>query len=148
MTIALSNFDVEKNDKNIEKWRVTVFYGTGEGFGIKEYEEGYYKKIEKTIIANFNNGAKFIEYINFYLSNKVAGRKMLQEMYENNKSIDAFLEPTKLIEDVSIQINKFCKKEEQFVQIDQKIFSKSIVPKKQLYALYALNLIISITNNK
>ena len=148
MTIALSNFDIEKNDKNIDKWRVTVFYGTGEGFGIREYEEGYYNKIEESIKMNFKNGEKFINHINHYLSDKVAGKKILQEMYENNKSINGFIEPTKLIEKVSEQINRFCTSDEQYVQNDLKIFTKNIVPKKQLYALYALNLIITITNNK
>ena len=146
MTIALSNFDIEKNDKKIDKWRVTAFYGTGEGFGIKSYKENYYKQLESTILRHFSDGAKFIYEINNGFTKKIAPTTLLQEMYEQQKSLNGFLEPTKLVEEVSKIIARFDKKNELFIQNGSKIFDKEVVPKKQLYALYALNKIISITN--
>lgn len=147
MTIALSNFDIEKNDKKIDKWRVTAFYGTGEGFGIKNYRENYYKQLEPTILKNFRDGENFIHIINNGFTEKIAGTELLQEMYEKQQSLNGFLEPTKLIDAVTKIIDRFDKKNEMFIQNGSKIFDKEIVPKKQLYALYALNKIISIANN-
>jgi DNA (cytosine-5)-methyltransferase 1 len=146
MTIALSNFDIEKNDKKIDKWRVTAFYGTGEGFGIKSYKENYYKQLEPTILKHFSDGEKFIHVINNGFTEKIANTKLLQEMYEKQKSLNGFLEPTKLVEEVSKIVARFDKKNELFIQNKFKIFDKEVVPKKQLYALYALNKIISIAN--
>ncbi len=147
MTIALSNFDIEKNDKNVDKWRVTAFYGTGEGFGIKTYKENYYKQIEPLIIKNFQDGKAFVSYVNNGFSEKIADKKTLQEMYENHKSIKGFLEPTKLVEEVAKIINRFNKANELFIQNGHKIFEKETVPKNQLYALYVLNKIITVANN-
>jgi len=146
MTIALSNFDIEKNDKQIDKWRVTAFYGTGEGFGIKSYKENYYKQLEPTILKHFSDGEKFIHVINNGFTEKIATTKLLQEMYEKQKSLNGFLEPTKLVEEVTKIVARFDKNNELFIQNGSKIFDKEIVPKKQLYALYALNKIISIAN--
>lgn len=148
MTIALSNFDIEKNDKKTDKWMVTAFYGTGEGFGIKKYKEDYYKQIESTIIKSFSNGEKFVHLINNGFSEKIADKDLLQEMYEKQKSAKGFLEPTKLVETVAKIIENFDKKGEIFIQNGLKIFEKDSVSKKQLYALYALNKIITIANQK
>ncbi len=148
MTIALSNFDIEKNSSEVDKWRVTAFYGTGEGFGIKSYRENYYKQLEPIISKAFLDGKKFIHTINNGFSEKIAGKELLQEMYEAQKSYKTFLEPTILIEEVAKIIEEFSKNNESFIQNGMKIFERKIVPKKQLYALYALNKIISIANNK
>lgn len=146
MTIALSNFDIEKNGKQIDKWRVTAFYGTGEGFGMKSYKENYYKQLEPTILKHFSDGEKFIDVINNGFTEKIANTTLLQEMYEKQKSMKGFLEPTKLVDEVSKIIARFAKNDEFFFQNGSKIFDKEIVPKNQLYALYALNKIISIAN--
>lgn len=146
MTIALSNFDIEKNEKTVGKWRVTAFYGTGEGFGIKSYKENYYEKLEPVIIKNFPDGKNFIRLINNGFSEKIAGKALLQEMYQNYKSVDGYLEPTKLIDQAAKIINRFTKERDQFTQNGIKIFEKDTVPKKQLYALYVLNKIITVAN--
>lgn len=148
MTIALSNFDIEKNGKDINKWRVTAFYGTGEGFGIKSYKENYYKLLEPVISKAFPDGENFIHIINNGFTDKIAGKKLLQEMYETQKSVKHFLEPTRLIDEVATLIETFSKDNEYFTQNGTKIFEKEVVPKKQLYALYVLNKIISTANNK
>ena len=147
MTIALSNYDIVKNSKDVGKWRVTAFYGTGDGFGIKPFREDYYKKLEPIITSQFLDGAKFIEIINNGFSEKIAGKDLLQQMYEKRKSIDGYIEPSKLVEKVAQIIEKFSSNNEMFIQKGNKIFEKEVVPKKQLYALYALNKLISIANN-
>lgn len=147
MTIALSNFDIEKNEKNIDKWRVTAFYGTGEGFGVRSYEEDFYKQLEPTI-KKLANGNDFIKYINNGFSEKIADKVMLQEMYENHKSKNGFLAPTDLVDEAAKIINQYANPKEIFTQNGLKIFDKETVPKNQLYALYVLNKIISIVNKK
>lgn len=148
MTIALSNYDIEKNEKTIGKWKSTVFYGTGEGFGISKFKEGDYKKLESTIKRHFDDGEKFIAIINNGFSEKIADKALLQKMYEEHKSIGDFLEPTKLINEVAKIVEKFDSKNEVYEQSGVKFFEKDIVPKKQLYALYAINKIITTANNK
>ena len=59
MTIALSNYNIETNSKCIDQWRVTAFYGTGEGFIIKDYSENYYKKLGPIIEKNYKDGKEF-----------------------------------------------------------------------------------------
>ena len=147
MTVALTNYDIKKNEKVIGKWKTTIVYGTGKGFGIEEKKENYYKNIESFIMEQFPDGSKFISSLDKKLDSKVANQKLLQKMYEENKSIDGFFEPKELIKKVSDLIEKHDLKKEIYTQGKVKIFDKELVYKRQLYALYALNKIISITNS-
>jgi DNA (cytosine-5)-methyltransferase 1 len=148
MTVALSNFDIISNSKNTAKWHVTAFYGTGEGFESTKYNENYYKKIEPIILKNFDDGKKFINIINNGFSKKIGSSTELQEMYELQKSSKGLLEPTLLVDEIAKIINELDSSNAMFKQGETKIFKKQIVPKKQLYALYALNKITSIANIK
>ena len=148
MTVALSNFDIISNSKNTAKWHVTAFYGTGEGFESTKYKEDYYKKIEPIILKNFHDGKKFINIINNGFSKKIGSSTELQEMYELQKSSKGLLEPTLLVEEIAKIINELDSSNAMFKQGETKIFKKQTVPKKQLYALYALNKITSIANLK
>jgi DNA (cytosine-5)-methyltransferase 1 len=148
MTVALSNFDIINNSKNISKWHVTAFYGTGEGFESTKFKEDYYKKIEPIILNNFEDGYKFINIINNGFSEKIGSSIELQEMYELQKSSNGLLEPTLLVDEIVKIINKLDNSNVMFKQGEAKIFKKQTVPKKQLYALYALTKITSIANKK
>lgn len=147
ITVALSNYDVKKNEKTIGKWRSTVFYGTGEGFGIEEFNEGDYKKLEP-IISSFSNGKRFIQIINNGFSEKIANKDSLQQMYEKQESDKGYYEPIQLIEVVKKLVEEFDLDNEFFVQENNQIFKKNKVSKKQLYSLYAINKIVTVTNNK
>jgi DNA (cytosine-5)-methyltransferase 1 len=148
MTVALSNYDVINNTKKVGKWRVIAFYGTGEGFGSSTYKEDFYKSLEP-LIKSFDKGPDFIKVINNGFSEKIAGKKELQNMYELQASKDGYLEPTKLVDEVTTIVNKYAKRGELYEQKKvQKVFKKDIVPVRQLFALYALNKICSVTNNK
>ena len=68
-------------------------------------------------------------------------------MHEEQYNIRNYLEPFKLIKEVSKIIDEFSFDEPLCTQTN--IFkSKSIVPKKQLLALYAVNKISTIANRK
>jgi DNA (cytosine-5)-methyltransferase 1 len=148
ITVALSNYDVKINEKLIGNWRSTVFYGTGDGFGIDEFPDGFFKKLEPVIINEFLDGKRFIKLINNGFSSKVASKDILQDMYEKQTSVDSYYNPIKLIEELKSIIDEFDQNDEMFIVANSKVFKKEKVSKKQLYALYAINKIVSITNNK
>ena len=71
----------------------------------------------------------------------------MQEMYEKQKPQRNYLEPTELIEEVSIVLEKLMVKNREIVLSDEKIFlHKNCVPLSQLFALYAINKISSNSN--
>jgi len=146
ITVTLSNYDILNNEKEASKWLTSIQYGNGEGFPSFNYDEGYFRTIEP-IIENLEHGTEFIQIINNGFSEKVATKEHLQKMYEEQQSIGGYLEPTTLVEFVGELINKLEFKEPVFVQKDIKIFNKDAVPKKQLFALYALNKVITIANH-
>lgn len=146
LTVTLSNYNIEKNNKADGKWRTSIQYGTGKGFPIQHIEDEYFKKLE-SIIIKFKGGAKFLEVINNGFSEKIGSANKLQEMFELQKSIGDFLEPTRLVDEVGNIIEKTMIDEPNFVQIDTTIFLKKTVPTKQLFALYAINKIATIANS-
>ncbi|MBP4141766.1 DNA cytosine methyltransferase [Flavobacterium sp. P4023] len=146
LTVTLSNYNIEKNNKPDGKWRTSIQYGTGKGFPIQHIEDEYFKKLE-SIVLKFKGGAKFLELINNGFSEKIGSANKLQEMFELQKSIGDFLEPTRLVDEVGNIIQKTIIDEPNFVQIDTTIFLKKMVPTKQLFALYAINKIATIANS-
>jgi DNA (cytosine-5)-methyltransferase 1 len=144
MTVTLSNYNIDKNEKTISKWLTSVQYGNGEGFPIYGYPNGYFKKIEP-IINELPNGKKFLYLINNGFSERIGNKTELQEMYENQRSSGDLLEPTELIEEVASIIEKLDIEREEFVQNKRTVFkNKETVPLKQMFALYAINKISSI----
>jgi DNA (cytosine-5)-methyltransferase 1 len=90
---------------------------------------------------------KFLEIIHNDFLNKIGSSKLLQELYESQMSLGATLEPTKLIEELGLIINDLEVDDDYFFQNGQEIFKgKSKVPLKQLYALYAINLVVTFAN--
>lgn len=148
LTVTLSNFDIEKNGSTSNKWFTSIQYGTGEGYKNQKIKDGFYKEIE-SLISKIDSGKQFIKIINNGFTEKIGNSSQLQEMYEIQKSVDSLLEPTALVEEVKSIIDKVRVKENQFLQNEIKIFKeKSIVPLKQLFALYAINKIATVANSK
>lgn len=148
MTVTLSNYDIEENSKANGKWSTSIQYGTGKGFPIQHIEDGYYKELEM-IISKFKTGKKFIEVINNGFSEKIGNSSQLQNMYEVQKSDGKLLEPTHLVEEVKQIIDKINIDNPLFEQNGTVIFEhKKVIPVKQLFALYAINKISTIANQK
>lgn len=147
ITVTLSNYDIDKNGKNTRKWRTSIQYGNGEGFPTFSLTDGFYKKIEKTIKKELH-GPSFLEIINNGFSEKIAKGRILQEMYEVQKPIEIYLEPTTLVEKIAEIINELKIENEKFEQQKMIVFkNKETVPLKQLFALYAINKIATIANS-
>lgn len=145
ITVTLSNYDVT-NAKPSDKWITSVQYGNGEGYPSKNYDDGFFRKLEP-VIREFENGEKFIELINNGFSEQIANSEKLQAMYEVQQAEAPFLEPTELVDEVGKLINQFTFKSSDFRQDDVAIFDeKKVVPKKQFMALYALNKISTKAN--
>lgn len=148
LTVTLSNYDVAKNSKEVNKWITSVQYGNGEGFPTFNFSDTVFEIIENHI-EKAKNGLKFIHYINNGFSDKIASGSRLQKMYENQLSESGFLEPTELIEKVAEVISGLGIENEKFIQQNEVIFKhKDQVPLKQLYALYAINKISFIANKQ
>ncbi|MGB8647651.1 MAG: DNA (cytosine-5-)-methyltransferase [Anaerolineae bacterium] len=145
LTVTLSNYDIEKTSKSRRKWKTSVQYGTGEGFPIQRFPDGYFKRLEP-VIMKFEGGSGFIDIINNGFSHKVAGAKLLQEMYEAQSSKGEYLEPTELVDALCNIIEAIQIEEPNFEQNHERFFRKKIVPKKQVMALYGINKICSIAN--
>ncbi|MEX1002266.1 MAG: DNA cytosine methyltransferase [Crocinitomicaceae bacterium] len=146
ITVTLSNYDIEQNGKDVNKWITSVQYGNGEGFPTFDFPDNLHQKLEQ-LIKNCKKGNRFIEVINNGFSEKIAKGNTLQKMYELQRSAEDYLEPTKLIERVAAIIDDLKIDEEQFTQNGTVVFKqKDSVPLKQLFALYAINKITFIAN--
>lgn len=148
MTVTLSNYDIEKNSKFDGVWRTSIQYGTGKGFPVQNIQQNFYKTLEP-IINNEFGGSEFINTINNGFSDKIARNELLQEMYESQKSIGTFKEPTQLVEEVTSIIERVGVLDKDLKQTNNEIFNhKEKIPLKQMFALYAINKISSTANQK
>lgn len=146
ITVTLSNYDIEKNEKKVSKWYTSVQYGNGKGFPTFNYPDGYHNKI-KSLIKKFRGGERFIDIIDNGFSDKIAKVGDMQRMYELQKSEKPYLEPTELIEELVRIIEESKLNQKKFIQKNSVIFKqKKEVPLKQLFTLYAINKITTITN--
>ncbi len=145
LTVTLSNYDIEQNSSSDLKWRTSVQYGTGAGFPIQKFQDGYFKKLEK-IIVGFENGLEFIDIINNGFSHKIADAGKLQLMYEDQQNHGKYLNPIELIDSIGKIINSIELKTPIYEQQGNYPFKKHSVPKKQVMALYAINKICTIAN--
>lgn len=148
LTVTLSNYDIDKSSKSENKWFTSIQYGTGEGFPVQKIEDEYYKELEP-LIKNFKGGKRFLEIINNGFSEKIGNKIQLQDMYEKQISVENLNEPTILVDEIAEIIEKVGCSNSTFEQTEKVVFkNKSVVPIKQVFALYAVNKISSIANNK
>ena len=148
LTVTLSNYNIDKNAKPLGKWFTSIQYGTGKGYPVQHVGDKYYEKIEH-ILNEIEKGKEFIAVVNNGFSEKITGAKQLQEMYEKQKSIGKFKEPTALVDEVALILKNLKINNDKLNQKRFKVFRfKDEVPVKQLFALYAINLITTIANSK
>lgn len=149
LTVTLSNYDIEKNSKSAEgKWFTTIQYGTGKGFPIQKINDEYYKNLEE-IINEYKGGKEFLRNINNGFSEKIGNAIELQKLYEQQMSTSSYLEPTELVDSIQELIEKLHIEKTEIEQKRIKVFEyKDKVPVKQFFALYAINKISSIANEK
>lgn len=149
LTVTLSNYDIEKKSKSAEgKWFTSIQYGTGKGFPIQKIDDNYYKNIEKLILS-FRGGSEFLSYINNGFSKKIGNAQELQKLYELQKSTPNLTEPTELVDTIQELIEKLNIERKDINQKELRVFKyKEKVPVRQFFALYAINKISTIANEK
>jgi len=148
LTVTLSNYDIEKKLKSKGKWFTSIQYGTGINFKNQEVQDSYYKEIEPLLFKN-KEGKQFVKIINNGFSEKIAGALTLQKMYELQESKGNYKEPTELVAEVNLIIKNLNIGNKTLKQQEKKIFSyKDEIPMEQLFALYAINKIASVANEK
>lgn len=148
LTVTLSNYDIDKGSEYKNKWFTSIQYGTGDGFPVQNIEDNYYQGLE-SLIGSFGGGKKFLDIINNGFSEKVGNKAQLQEMHEKQISIEGLKEPSVLVDEIAEIIEMVGCPESMFEQTERIVFQKKkSVPMKQLFALYAINKISSIANNK
>jgi len=148
LTVTLSNFDIEKNTKATNKWYTSIQYGTGVGYKNQKVDDGFYKTIEYIILEE-KSGPQFVKIINNGFSEKIGSSSDLQRMYEKQEAFEDLLEPTELVEKVNEIINEIKFKKSHLIQNGMSIFeNKDKIPMSQVFALYAINKITSIANQK
>lgn len=149
LTVTLTNYDIEKNSKSAEgKWFTSIQYGTGKGFPIQKIDDNYYKNIEKLILS-FRGGSEFLSYINNGFSKKIGNAQELQKLYELQKSTPNLTEPTELVDTIQELIDKLNIERKDINQKELRVFKyKEKIPVRQFFALYAINKISTIANEK
>jgi DNA (cytosine-5)-methyltransferase 1 len=144
MTVALSNYCLKENGKSDKKWRTTVTYGTGKNYKLQEISLREQKNI-RAFIESLNKGNEFIEKVHNDFSEKIAHGKDLQDMYEKNYS-NGKLHPVDLIAETNKLISKYTNGE--IIKTKDIFKHKQQIHKKQLYALYVINQITTIANQR
>ncbi|WP_115460580.1 DNA cytosine methyltransferase [Winogradskyella aurantiaca] len=147
LTVTLSNFriGIDKTSKN--KWYTSIQYGNGEGYPSHMVSDNTFKKLEP-IIKKQSKGNVFLEIVNNGFTEKIGSKKELQYLFENQTEIDGKKDPTELIEELKDIINSI---DQSNSNIDEKVSvfrHKTKVPLKQVFALYGINKIVSLANNK
>lgn len=146
LTVTLSNYDIAKKGKYNGKWHTSIQYGTGKGFPIQVVKDGFYKKIEN-IVEKQKKGGDFIKIINNGFSEKIANASLMQEMYEKQEAMLKYKEPTELVDEISLILDKLNIENKKIKSEKSNIFiHKDEVPVRQLFALYAVNKIASKAN--
>lgn len=145
ITVTLSNYNIKGTNKKVGKWITSVQYGNGKGFPHEIYPDGFYLRLESEI-RKFENGHGFLEIINNGFSEKVAWGQRLQKMHDEQISLENYLKPSKLIEELSRIITSFDFCEPLFTPTNA-FNKKKLVPKTQIMALYAINKISTLANS-
>jgi len=147
LTVTLSNYDIEINGKSEGKWYTSIQYGTGKGFPIQKVKDGFYKKIEP-LIKKQNKGNDFVKIINNGFSEKIANSSLMQDMYEKQRPISKYKEPTELVDEITFILEELEIEHMKWKQEKKEIFLyKEEVPIRQLFALYAINKISTKANS-
>lgn len=148
LTVTLSNYDIEKNSRANGKWYTSIQYGTGKGFPIQKIKDNFYEDLSG-LIKKYQGGKDFLSIINNGFTEKISSSSEMQKMYEQQKSIGQYKDPTELVDEIAkilerINVGKMNANQDNF-----KVFKyKDEVPIKQLFALYAINKISTIANSK
>lgn len=148
MTIALTNYNpVKPSDSEIlNEWYSTVFLGTGQDFVAKVIPKNHFKNIGRLIeIHHEDIGRRFIKEFEASFRDVIGNSHKFQEAYmlEDTRLLH---EPSQLIEKIGKFILEFepeIEPELEQMKVPDLIPEKPQVPTRQVFAMYAINRIVS-----
>jgi DNA (cytosine-5)-methyltransferase 1 len=149
MTVALTNYNALANNtgsENGKEWFCHIFFGSGKNYLIVPVTQQIFAQIDEKI-RKFPDGPQFINDFICTFEGKIADRRKLQKILEENKSTQGeFFGPVLLIDKVA----EFIKN-----RIDENIIEKNITiggfnkpqfPKIQFFAIWAIYRIVQNIN--
>jgi DNA (cytosine-5)-methyltransferase 1 len=144
MTVALTNYNPAGEIKRGgERWYSAVFYSTGKDYAVEVLEPRDFKRLEKIIISNKGlKGKQFISEFDKRFQSALENVDLFQQTYENPARSAAAFNPTSLIDDLAKFISRHDPQAEH-VRSRRKLAGRNIIPVRQLYAMYAINKLIS-----
>jgi len=145
MTVALTNFNPKAPASTAEKeikWCSSVFLGAGKDFKIKSIRKSGYRRLARLIKSQHRTqGTKFINEFDKRFEKAIGNTHKFQDAYVGRDISETF-EPRRLIEDIGQFILQNEPEEKQMI-IPNLIPGKERIPTRQVFAMYAINRIIS-----
>lgn len=146
MTVALTNYHPTNHSSGGSKlsWHSSVFYGTGKGFAVEVLKPGMYRHFHDMIMAHDKVlGKRFVDEFNKHFSHVLKNVKHLQDAHESPHKFDNMLNPDILVDKIAEFISGQNGALSEKVHTAKPIAGRSILPVRQLYAMYAINKLIS-----
>jgi len=144
MTVALTNYNpAGKVRRGGKKWYSAVFYSTGKDYAVEVLEPRDFRRLEKIIIKNQGlKGKKFIAEFDRRFQSALENVDRFQQAYENPSATTRDFDPVSLIDDLARFISRHDSESERAMSAEP-IAGRSDLPVRQLYAMYAINKLIS-----
>jgi len=144
MTVALSNYNPTSQIKvGGKKWYSAVFYSTGKDYVVEILEPNKFKRFERIILDNQGmKGKLFMNEFDHQFQSALENIDRLQHAYENPSLINKEFDPICLIDDIAKFIEKH-DSSEKLIHTLNPIAGRKSLPIRQLYAMYAINKLIS-----
>ncbi len=144
MTVALTNYNpAGKIRVGGEKWYSAVFYSTGRDYAVEVLEPRDFRRLEKIIIKNRGlKGKQFISEFDRRFQSALKNIDQFQQAYEKPSSSTKTFDPVYFIENLA----KFISLHDpdlEHIESPEPIASRTVLPIRQLYAMYAINRLIS-----
>lgn len=141
MTVALTNFDPEKGsnyDTNGKEWYCTVFLGSGKEFKTVSVGTELLNNVDG-IVRKLPDGKSFIKEFEARFKGRIADKKKLQSILEQNKATEGdLLGPIALIQEIADLIRKYDPDNEMLKDLALDGIRKEQFPKRQLLAIWAI----------
>lgn len=140
MTVDLMNYHPENKEKVAQKWYLSIYFGNGDGYGLKVLKAKDFQRIEKILRNNFSHFSSFKKEVKSHIATK----KQLQKIYEEDLLLQEKDNPLKIVKRLA-QIIKSYDSYRENVEVG-KIFPKNNIPMAQLMAMYGLQELIQFNS--
>ena len=134
--------------RKVKSGSAIFFFGSGKNYLIVPVTQQIYDQIDE-MIRKIPDGLKFIDAFNRTFNCKIANRKHLQRILEENKSTEGeYFGPVFLIDKIAELIKKRVDENSIVNNISFDGFHKSHFPKIQLYAIWSIySLVLKINTD-